>query len=102
MPGTPFQSKLEPHRDFIDECRRKRWSYERIAKAIHEKFQMKVSRNAVFSFVKVRSKPLQMYELHAPKTLSPELKPADAFFVSPPAPTRKPNELKRPKYNLGF
>src|ERR1019366_7582526 len=63
MPGRPFQSKLEPHLDFIRECRRKRWSYSWIAQAIHEQFGMKVSPNAVFSFVKVRSKPLRMYEL---------------------------------------
>ena len=29
-----FQSKLEPYRDFIRECRAKRWSYPRIAAAL--------------------------------------------------------------------
>src|SRR5208283_1740479 len=70
MPGRPFQSKLEPHLDFIRECRRKRWSYGRIAQAIGEQFGMKVSPNAIFSFVKVRSKPLRMYELHSSSTPS--------------------------------
>jgi intein-encoded DNA endonuclease-like protein len=59
--SCPFQSKLEPHLDFIREGRRKRWSYRRIAQAIGAQFGMKVSPNAVFSFVKVRSKPLRMY-----------------------------------------
>jgi len=31
-----FQSKLEPYREFIRECRAKRWSYPRIAAALQE------------------------------------------------------------------
>jgi len=100
MPGRPFQSKLEPHLDFIRECRRKRWSYGRIAQAIGEQFGMKVSPNAIFSFVKVRSKPLRMYELHSPST--PSVNPADGFFESPSAQPKPKNESSKPKYNLGF
>ena len=100
MPGRPFQSKLEPHLDFIRECRRKRWSYGRIAQAIGEQFGMKVSPNAIFSFVKVRSKPLRMYELRSPST--PSVNPADGFFESPSAQPKPKNESSRPKYNLGF
>ena len=101
MPGRPFQSKLEPHLDFIREGRRKRWSYRRIAQAIGEQFGMKVSPNAIFSFVKVRSKPLRMYELHSPSTPS-TTHPADGFFESPSAQPKPKNESSKPKYNLGF
>jgi transposase len=94
MPGTPFQSKLEPHLDFIRECRRKRWSYARIAKAIHDQFGMKVSHNSVFSFVRVRSKPLHMYELHSPKKTNP----TSGFFE--PAPNQESHEIRKPKWNI--
>jgi transposase len=94
MPGSPFQSKLEPHREFIRECRRKRWSYARIAQAIHEQFGMKTSANSVFSFVKVRSKPLRMYELHSPqKTTNPS-----GFFET--ASTQETHENRKPKWNI--
>ncbi len=100
MPGRPFQSKLEPHLDFIRECRRKRWSYNRIAQAIYGQFGMKVTPNTVFSFVKVRSKPLRMYELHSSKPPPLETNPADGFFEPAPAQPKSKNESSRPKYNL--
>ena len=99
MPGRPFQSKLEPHLDFIRECRRKRWSYGRIAGAIHEQFGMKVSPNAVFSFVKVRSKPLRMYELPSTPMQPIESKQSTSGFFEP-APTQKTNEIRKPKWNI--
>jgi hypothetical protein len=34
MPGKPFQSKLEPHFDFILEARRKRQTWETIAQQL--------------------------------------------------------------------
>ena len=102
MPGRPFQSKLEPHLDFIRECRRKRWSYGRIAQAIHEQFGMKVTANTVFSFVKVRSKPLRMYELHSSKPQPLETNPADGFFEPASAQSKQKSESSRPKYNLGI
>ena len=99
MPGRPFQSKLEPHLDFIRECRRKRWSYGRIARAIQEQFGMKVSPNAVFSFVKVRSKPLRMYELPSTPMQPVESKQSTSGFFEP-APTQKTNEIRKPKWNI--
>ena len=99
MPGRPFQSKLEPHLDFIRECRRKRWSYGRIAQAIHAQFGMKVAANTVFSFVKVRSKPLRMYELPSSQTQPVKnQQPTSGFFE--PAPTQKTNEIRNPKWNI--
>jgi hypothetical protein len=99
MPGRPFQSKLEPHLDFIREGRKKRWSYRRIAQALGEQFEMKVSPNAVFSFVKVRSKPLRMYELVSAHSQPIESKPSTSGFFEP-APTQKTHENTKPKWNL--
>jgi hypothetical protein len=101
MPGRPFQSKLEPHLDFIREGRRKRWSYKRIAQAIGEQFGLPVSSNAVFSFVKVRSKPLRMYELAPTQPLPLESKPSTSGFFEP-APTQKPHETRKPKFNINL
>jgi transposase len=101
MPGRPIQSKLEPHLDFIRECRRKRWSYCRIAQAIHEQFGMKVSPNTVFSFVKVRSKPLRMYELHSTKAQPIENQPSTSGFFEP-APEQKTHETRKPKWNVSL
>lgn len=99
MPGRPFQSKLEPHLDFIRDCRKKRWSYRRIAQAIGEQFGMKVSPNAIFSFVKVRSKPLRMYELVSTHSQPIETKPSTRGFFEP-APIQQTHENRKPKWNL--
>jgi hypothetical protein len=98
MPGRPFQSKLEPHLDFIRDCRKKRWSYQRIAQAIGEQFGMKVSPNAIFSFVKVRSKPLRMYQLVPTQPRPIESKPSTSGFFEPAPST--PHEIRKPKFNI--
>ncbi len=69
MPGKPFQSKLEPHFDFILEARRKRQTWETIAEhlATHA---TNTTPQAVHAFVKRRLKrryPLGM----APAELTP-------------------------------
>ena len=51
-----FQSKLEPYREFIRECRAKRWSYPRIAAALRETHGLSAAPSTIFSFVKVRAK----------------------------------------------
>ena len=100
MPGKPFQSKLEPFYDFIRMCREKRWSYPRIAAAITADHGIKVSANAVFSFVKVRSKNRRIFALpEAKPPPAPSLEnspPADDFFEKP---TRTKNHERKP-YNL--
>lgn len=101
MPGRPFQSKLEPHLEFIRDCRRKRWSYRRIARAINEQFGMKVSPNAVFSFVKVRSKPLRMYELHSTQAQPIDHQSLTSGFFEP-APEQKTHETRKPKWNVNL
>ena len=118
MPGKPFQSKLEPFYSFIRECRSKRWSYARIAKAITRDHGVSVSANAVFSFVKVRAKGRKLYTLpvpidfghlrseqnpNAPASEDLERLP-DSFFAPVEAPKpekQKASNEKRP-YRLDF
>ena len=43
-----FQSKLEPYREFIRECRAKRWSYPRIAAALREIHGLSAAPSTIF------------------------------------------------------
>ena len=54
--NKPYQSCLRPYEDEIFELRRKRppVPFSKIAELLHEKHQLKVNREAVFKFVKVR------------------------------------------------
>ena len=68
MPGKSFQSKLEPHFDFILEARRKRQTLEDIAQALTVR-GITTTKQAVHAFIKRRLKrryPLGM----APDELS--------------------------------
>ena len=97
-----FQSKLEPYREFIRECRAKRWSYPRIAAALREIHGLSAAPSTIFSFVKVRAKRLRLYVL-PPSDDPPVIQPVPLNskareFFSPPEP--KPHENKRRPYNI--
>ena len=53
--GKPFQSKLEPHFDFILEARRKRHTWEAIARLLAEQ-GINTTKQAIHAFVKRRLK----------------------------------------------
>ena len=55
MPGKSFQSKLEPHFDFILEARRKRQTLEAIAQALTA-HGITTTKQAVHAFIKRRLK----------------------------------------------
>jgi hypothetical protein len=55
MPGKPFQSKLEPHFDFILEARRKRQTWQAIAQELAGQGII-VTPQAVYGFAKRRLK----------------------------------------------
>jgi hypothetical protein len=97
-----FQSKLEPYREFIRECRAKRWSYPRIAAALREEHDLSVAPSTIFSFVKVRAKRRRLYALppsDEPRIVQPVPVTSRAReFFSPPDP--KPDENKRRPYNI--
>jgi hypothetical protein len=79
-PGKPFQSKLEPHRDFIVSSRRARMTWRQIAEAITAK-GTPCTRQAVQGFYKRRRKrphamgmepdPSGMESLPAPRRSNP-------------------------------
>ena len=97
-----FQSKLETYREFIRECRAKRWSYPRIAAALREEHGLSAAPSTIFSFVKVRAKRRRLYAL--PPSDDPRVIPSVQFnskareFFSPADP--KPHENKRRPYNI--
>jgi transposase len=97
-----FQSKLEPYREFIRECRAKRWSYPRIAAALREFHGLSAAPSTIFSFVKVRAKRRRLYAL--PSDDSPVFQPTQANptarnFFTPPEP-KETHEAKRRPYNI--
>jgi fido (protein-threonine AMPylation protein) len=54
MPGKPYQSKLRPYHEEIFSLLDGGMSYRRVAEAIHRKYGIGVTHNAVFSYVKPR------------------------------------------------
>jgi hypothetical protein len=90
MRGKPFQSKLEPHFDFIVEARRKRQTWQAIAQALAAQGTA-TTPQAVHGFIKRRLK--RRYALGMapatrpiprPETSSPEL---PKFAESTPLPS---------------
>jgi hypothetical protein len=87
MPGKPFQSKLEPHFDFILEARRKRQTWKAIAQQLAAQGTT-TTPQAVHAFTKRRLKrryPLGM----APG----EIKPAAATLPRPEKPRAEMPDL---------
>jgi hypothetical protein len=90
MPGKPFQSKLESHFDFIVEARRKRQTWQAIARELTSK-GTNTTPQAVHGFMKRRLKrryalgmaPAAM-PIHLPQTQSPK---SPEFSESPPPPS---------------
>jgi hypothetical protein len=87
--GKPFQSKLEPHFDFILESRRKRQTWEAIARLLDER-GITTTKQAIHAFMKRRLKrryalgmaPAAERVTHS-KSATPEL----AKFSESPPPT---------------
>jgi hypothetical protein len=102
MRNPAFQSKLEPYREFIRECRAKRWSYPRIAAALREEHGLSAAPSTIFSFVKVRARRRRLYALPPPDdprvTTSVQINSKARKFFSPPEP--KPHENERRPYNI--
>ena len=95
MPGKPFQSKLEPHFDFILEARRKRQTWEAIAQQLAA-HGTTTTPQAVHAFTKRRLKrryPLGM----APA----EIKPAAATRLRSERPRPEMPQLTEPQSDFG-
>lgn len=89
MRGKPFQSKLEPHFDFIVEARRKRQTWQAIAQELAGK-GVATTPQAVHGFIKRRLK--RRYALGMAPAAMPILQPqtqlpeSSEFSESPPPP----------------
>ena len=63
MPGKPFQSKLNPHMEFIRESRARGLGYREIAAELRSRFGLHTAPANVFSFVKVRARRRPVFAL---------------------------------------
>ena len=54
MPGKPFQSKLLPYHDELLNLLDKGMSYRQVVETLNQKYQLKLTHNAVYSYVKSR------------------------------------------------
>ena len=106
MPGKPYQSCVIPHENEIIVLRQRRppMPYAQIADLLREKYQLRVCRETIFKFLRVRSRGRKVFSylrnVHREKPLSvlSAPKPADPGSGSP----RKPKfEFKySERYNL--
>ncbi len=61
--GKPFQSKLEPVAGVIAALRKQRKTYVAISRILREQHGISVAPSTIFSFVKVRAKRRNLYQL---------------------------------------
>ena len=106
MPGKAYQSSLIPYKDEIFELRRRRppVTYAQIADFLQQKHNLRVCRETVFKFVRVRCRRRKVL-LYEPNDA--ELERVPVTTVSTPAkvgsrPTPKPRFQFTPsdRYNL--
>lgn len=62
----PPRSKLEPHREFIRELRRKGHTYREVARIFHERLGLYVAPSTLHSFVKVRARGRKQAQFELP------------------------------------
>lgn len=60
MPGKPFQSKLKPYEDEIYRLLREGRGYRGASAFLNEKYLLGISHNALFSYVKAKSRSQKM------------------------------------------
>jgi hypothetical protein len=92
MPGKSFQSKLEPHFDFILESRRKHQTWEAIAQLLAAN-GIRTTKQAVHAFIKRRLK--RRYPLGAAPA------PAAGGFENPARPFPELPQLTEPQSDFG-
>ena len=87
LPSKPFRSKLEPHRELIRELRRKRHTYQDIARFFGSHLSLRVAPSTIHNFLKARSL------LREPCT------PPSGFEPSPPPAANQSGPPPRTKRN---
>jgi hypothetical protein len=87
MPGKPFQSKLNPHMEFIRESRARGLGYREIAAELRSRFGLHTAPANIFSFVKVRARRRPVFALPQRETATvAPLRPAPPL----PRPQTRP------------
>jgi IS30 family transposase len=69
--ARPARSKLEPFADLVRELRQRRWTFQRIAAALRERFGVSVSPSTVHDFVRVRAHRARIEPTAPPPAGSP-------------------------------
>ena len=91
MPGKPFQSKLNPHMEFIRDGRARGLGYREIAAELHSRFGLRTAPANIFSFVKVRARRRPVFALPQRETATvPPARPAPAVPRRPTRPAPAP------------
>ncbi len=97
LPRKPFRSKLEPHRELICELRRKRHTYQEIARFFGSHLSLRVAPSTVHNFLKVRSllrEPLSVPSFSPPEPCPPPA--ANQALAAPPSPTKRDRRVDKP------
>jgi hypothetical protein len=97
MAGKPFQSVLIQYENEIFDLRHRRppYSYARIAKILHEKYQLIVYRQTIFKFVKARSRGRKVFAIYR----SPLPKKQKSVATAVPKTNPHPTAEKGPFFN---
>ncbi|MBI2516005.1 MAG: helix-turn-helix domain-containing protein [Opitutae bacterium] len=79
----PAPSKLEPYAELITQLRQRRWTYQRIATALREMFDLSVAPSTIHNFQKVRQRRASSLPERPPSMISAQV-----------------GSVKRPRFNL--
>jgi IS30 family transposase len=82
----PARSKLEPYAELLRELRQRRWTFQRIAAALRERFGVSVSPSTIHDFVRVRA-----HRARIEPTATP---PAEGATEPNPTPRKRRFHLK--------
>jgi hypothetical protein len=94
-------SKLEPYGELIRQCRRRRWSFRRIASELKKQKHISVGAATIWDFLKAQSRPARA--IRKPKPPMPA--PAPELPIAPP-PAPPPESApatsapRKPRFNL--
>jgi hypothetical protein len=66
LPSKPPRSKLEPHREFIRELRRRGRTYREVARIFQERLGLSVAPSTLHSFIKVRARGRKLVQFELP------------------------------------
>jgi hypothetical protein len=98
IPEKPPRSKLEPYADVIRDLRRKRRTYQEIARFFADHFQLPVAPSTIHAFVKVRARRRHQLQIELPPeapSRTQKNEHADAVLASASEVQDRINALRR-------